>query len=204
MSVDIDTNETPPLDHESAAELDERIRRTAKATKGNLDALENLIEKARAGQIHAALSYISWTAYLTDALQDFCADVDGDTRRHVAVILHHEGMSIRDAAQATGQSKSTVQREVSQLGTVEGRSDVTVGHDNKVRARKQRGDRREHSLSLRADTLLFRAQSTIRGISGLPPEAVEKQTAICNLIDELLASIQPATGTPFDATEVAR
>lgn len=127
----------PPLDHDAAAKLDERIRRMAKATKGNLDALNELIEKAKAGQIHPALSYISWTAYLTDALSELCADVDSDTRKHIAVMLHHEGMSIRDSALTTGLSKSTVQREVSQSGTVYESAPATMGHDGKVRSRRQ-------------------------------------------------------------------
>jgi transposase len=204
--ADIDTQDArtsdPPLDHDEAARLDERIRRMAKATKGNLDALNDLIEKAKAGQIHTALGYDSWTAYLTDAVGELSVAVDSDTRREIAVILYHYGMSIRDAAKATGQSKSKVHREVSQSGTVDGSAETTVGHDGKVRQRKASGskdatsqrrsssDRSQNRQALNIE--LERAKSSIEFFA-LNGKAAELQTEICKLIGELLAAIQPAT-----------
>lgn len=43
------------------------------------------------------------------------------------------------------------------------------------------------------DMTLSRAKTAIGNINGLTPDAAEKQSEICRLIDELLASIQPAT-----------
>ncbi|MFB1298797.1 hypothetical protein ACAG24_025165 [Mycobacterium sp. pW049] len=52
-----------------------------------------------------------------------------------------------------------------------------------------------------ADTLT-RAKTAIHNINGLDGVGVEKQSEICRLIDELLASIQPATESNLERTEL--
>ncbi|GFG95316.1 hypothetical protein [Mycobacterium timonense] len=49
---------------------------------------------------------------------------------------------------------------------------------------------------------LIRAKSAIQKITGLEPDETEKQSQICRLIDELLASIQPAPESKCNREEI--
>ncbi|MGV7645792.1 helix-turn-helix domain-containing protein [Mycobacterium kansasii] len=145
MSIDNDARTgDPPLDHDAAEKLDQRIQRMADTAARNLDTLAGLLSEAQAGHIHEALGFSSWTEYVADRLKPITKALGREELRALTVQLYDAGMSVRDTADATGQSKSTVQREVSQSGTVEGSADATVGHDGKIRARKRDTDPEQH------------------------------------------------------------
>ena len=105
-----------PLNREDAEKLDGRIRRMAKESKRHLDTLATLVDQAKAGRIHEALEYPSWTAYLADALSELCSGQGAQTRRALVAYLYDTGMSERAIAAATGASKTTVHRD---LGSAE-------------------------------------------------------------------------------------
>ena len=101
-----------PMNREDAAKLDGRIRRMAKESKRHLDTLATLVDQAKAGRIHEALEYPSWTAYLADALSELCSGQGIETRRELVAYLYDIGMSERAIAAATGASKTTVHRDL--------------------------------------------------------------------------------------------
>lgn len=124
----------PPLDTAAAQRLDGRIRLMANATAENLTKLADLIAEAKAGQIHTALGFPSWTAYLADALSKLHMALTTDTRRELVGRLADEGMSERAIAAAVGVSQPTVHRDVEVIHDESPRSRLTLvtGMDGKV------------------------------------------------------------------------
>jgi hypothetical protein len=100
-----------PLDPGSSERLDRRIRLMADTIRDNIAKLTGLIEEAKQGQIHVALGFASWTAYLADALGGRL-ELDTDSRREVVALMSGEGMSQRAIAQAVGVSQKTVDRDL--------------------------------------------------------------------------------------------
>jgi hypothetical protein len=107
-----------PLNRDDAAKLDRRIRNLAGATKGQLDSLGALVAKARAGRIHEALDYPSWSAYLGDALRELCSGEGSEVRRELVAYLYDAGMPQRAIAVATGVNQSTVSRDLESAAQV--------------------------------------------------------------------------------------
>lgn len=147
-----------PLSREAEERLDGRIRRLAKQAGDQLVQVGRLLDEARVGNIHEALGFSSWTAYVADSLGG-TLQLSGDARQAMVALMAGEGMSVRAIAAATGVSKSTVDRDITQLsqgGTVDsdGVADSTVpqrdsssvpaesmGLDGKVRRRPVRKPR---------------------------------------------------------------
>ncbi len=100
-----------PLDLGASERLDRRIRLMADTIRDNIAKLTGLIEEAKQGQIHAALGFASWTAYLADALGGRL-ELDTDSRREVVALMSGEGMSQRAIARAVGVSQKTVDRDL--------------------------------------------------------------------------------------------
>jgi hypothetical protein len=67
-----------PLDHDEAVRLDQQILKLADQAGQHLDYLADLLAEARAGQIHEALEFPSWTAYLADRLKPVTKALDSD------------------------------------------------------------------------------------------------------------------------------
>jgi hypothetical protein len=99
-----------PLDHGAAERLDKRIRLMADTLRDNIAKITDLIEEAQNGQIHIALGFSSWTAYLADALGGRL-ELDTDSRREVVALMSGAGMSQRAIAQAVGVNQATVSRD---------------------------------------------------------------------------------------------
>lgn len=99
------------LSRGDAARLDRRIRLLVGSIADNVAKLYDLVEQAKAGQIHAALQYPSWTAYVADALK---VDVrlDRDQRRELVGWLSDQGMSQRAIASVVGASIGTVNADL--------------------------------------------------------------------------------------------
>jgi hypothetical protein len=170
------------MNHDEAAKLDEQIRDLADQAAQHLDYLADLLAEAKAGHIHEALDFPSWTAYLIDRLKPITKALSADDRRALAVELYVNGFSLRAVAEATGQSKSTVARQVSQSGTAQD----TTGLDGKTY--RHNGGRRG---PLTPTDRLNRAEKLIRGIDFAGANA-DTATDICALIDRLRESIEPA------------
>lgn len=102
-----------PLADADAKRLDDRIRRMATATGEHAAKLADLIAEAKRGQVHRALGFTSWPAYLADRLAPLSAALTGDVRREVVALMAGQGMSQRAIAAVTGASQSTVSRHLS-------------------------------------------------------------------------------------------
>jgi transposase-like protein len=115
-----------PLTRDAAEKLDGRIRRLAKQAGDQLVQVGRLLDEAKAGRIHEALGHPSWTAYIADALGGQL-QLSGEARQAMVQLMASEGMSVRAISAATGVSKSTVDRDISQVshdGTVDADSTV--------------------------------------------------------------------------------
>ncbi len=108
MSTEIEVVET--LDVAAATRLDKRIRLMASTVRENLTKIATLVEEAKAGEIHVALGFASWTAYLADALGGQI-ELGTDSRRSVVELLAGEGMSNRAIATAVGVTEGTVRND---------------------------------------------------------------------------------------------
>ncbi|WP_071287721.1 sigma-70 region 4 domain-containing protein [Mycolicibacterium llatzerense] len=96
-----------------AEQLDRDIRRLAKTTLSNLDQLIALVQQANAGDIHKAIGYPSWTAYVADALGGLLGGLDaGPQRREIVALLAGEGMSQRVIASVLDVGVGTVNRDL--------------------------------------------------------------------------------------------
>ena len=109
-----------PLDKTKAEALDKKIGTAVEGVKkavGDADArivkLTDLVNEAKAGQIHVALGFASWTAYFTERVQ--APVVSLTERRNVIALLHDAGMSQRDIAKTVEVSPATVNATVQQL-----------------------------------------------------------------------------------------
>lgn len=83
----------------------------------NSEVVIELIEQARAGSAHEALGYPSWTAYVSAKFGGSLARLQKAERVPIVAMLAETGMSVRAIAAVTETSKSTIDREVSHVGT---------------------------------------------------------------------------------------
>lgn len=109
----------PVMDVASARRLTERIRLNVVAVRDGVEKLQALLEEAKEGNVHVALGYPSWTAYIAEVMGDEPLRLSRDDRREIVHYLTGEGMSARAIGSALGISKNTVteDRQVSQVGT---------------------------------------------------------------------------------------
>jgi hypothetical protein len=105
-----DAEVVAPMGLDDARRLDKRIRLMASTVRDNLTKIATLVEVAKAGDIHLALGFSSWTGYLADAVGGQL-ELTTDTRRAVVELLTGEGMSQRAIAQAVGVNQATISRD---------------------------------------------------------------------------------------------
>ncbi|CAN1494768.1 hypothetical protein MCEMAEM6B_02223 [Mycobacteriaceae bacterium] len=108
MSAEIEVVER--LDVAAATRLDKRIRLMAATVRDNLTKIADLVAEAKSGQLHIALGFSSWTAYLADAIGSQI-ELSTDSRRAVVELLAGEGMSNRAIATAVGVTEGTVRND---------------------------------------------------------------------------------------------
>ncbi|MCV7246900.1 hypothetical protein H7J07_01320 [Mycobacterium koreense] len=106
-----------PLSHGDAQRLDNRIRLLTNTIADNVEKLYNLVEQAKAGQIHLVLGYRSWTDYVADALT-VTTRLDRPQRRELVGYLSGEGMSQRVIADVVGADRKTVRSDLAQVGEI--------------------------------------------------------------------------------------
>lgn len=162
MSDDSSSPSAPPaLDRDSARKLDGKIRRVADHAGKHLKGLASLVARAKAGSIHQALGFSSWSAYAADALKPLTRSMDHRETRQLVAQLWEQGMSIRGISEATGVARSTVGDQVSGSGHV-GQADSTTGLDNKTYPRRRGGG--GHRGPYTPDMRLNRAVKAIANI----------------------------------------
>jgi hypothetical protein len=143
VETEIVDAEIVTLTKTDAKKLDQRIRRMADATCGNLLKLDELLAEAKAGEIHVALGYKSWTCYVADALGGR-PEMTASARKKIVTLLAGEGMSQRGIARATGASKTTVKRDLDNQVVHNGPADAgepapttVTGLDNKQHPKRK-------------------------------------------------------------------
>lgn len=99
------------MDVPSARRLTERIRLTAITVRDGVEKLQSLLEEAKEGNVHVALGYPSWPAYVADVMGEEPLRLSRDDRREIVHYLTGEGMSTRAIGQALGVSRDTVSKD---------------------------------------------------------------------------------------------
>lgn len=107
LPVPITTDVVAAMDKPDAERLDKRIRLLVGAIHDNITKLYDLVEQAKHGQLHTALGYSSWTAYVADVFT-IGVRLDREQRRELSVFLSGEGMSQRKIGSVVGVDQKTV------------------------------------------------------------------------------------------------
>jgi hypothetical protein len=98
-----------PLTEKAAKALDKKIRATSDKVTTNVNLLIELLDQAERGQIHEALAYPSWTAWVKDAVQ--ISIPDPEERKALVSLMSGKGMSTRAIAGSLRISKSQAARD---------------------------------------------------------------------------------------------
>lgn len=125
-----------------AQSLDTRIRLMATTVEQNIDKLSDLLREAQAGQIHVALGFDSWTAYVADAVRFKPESIE--QRRELVALMFGEGMSERAIAEVVGVSQKTVDRDLENMSRDDSPEPgaQVIGLDGKSYTRKPKGERK--------------------------------------------------------------
>jgi hypothetical protein len=102
-----------PLTKKAAEALDKKIRAASDRFVTHREKLIELLDEAARGEIHEALGYSSWTAWVKDAVQ--IQVVDAEERKALVALMSGKGMSQRVIAGTLNVSKKTVQNDQQHL-----------------------------------------------------------------------------------------
>jgi hypothetical protein len=126
-----------PLNEVEAKKLDDAITTIVEGIGDRLATLERNLRDAERGQIHLALGFSSWTAYLENRLRGRWV-LKGEERRKAAQLLASHGASTRAIGNMVGASKSQVARDIAEgsvpNGTVELDAEAEHSDDSPVDA----------------------------------------------------------------------
>jgi len=140
---EVDAEVIEPLSEGAAQRLDQKIRLLSGTAADDLAKLRDLLAEAKNGQIHVALGFQSWTAYVADAL-DGLLRVDSHIRKEIVAMMAGEGMSERAIAVAVGVSQKTVNRDLDDVSHGDSPDaalpDKVVGVDGKQYPRNPKPD----------------------------------------------------------------
>lgn len=139
--IDAEIVEVPePLSEGKAKVLDKRIRQASARVIDNTAMLLNLLDEAAAGQIHVALGFPSWTAWVKDAVQ--ISPTDEVERKSLVSLMNGKGMSQRAIASVLDVNQATVSRDLSECeGDAEREGDApasTEGLDGKIYTKREK------------------------------------------------------------------
>jgi hypothetical protein len=203
MTLDpiIDAEIVEPLDRESAERLDTRIRLLVGTIHDQMAKLHELLAKAKQGNVHAALGFPSWTAYLAKV---FTVDVrlELEQRRELVSYLSGEGMSQRAIANVVGVDRKTVRKDlVDQVGET-GPPEPITGLDGKTyrrepvdaagKAPRYAPDEPVSVLCCTADTTLFLVQMLYKRhpLTLDNPEDIQRAATILDNLDAIKGFIE--------------
>lgn len=106
-----------PLDYQEAQRLTERIRLSLDTASRALDRLAAQVAEAYERRADLALGYGSWAEYAEAEFAEQTRNLAAPIRRELVGYLSASGMSTRAIAPATGSTRETVRRDVTQLGS---------------------------------------------------------------------------------------
>jgi transposase len=122
-----------PMTKTKAKALDKKVRTATEKITTQRDALFDLLEEAAAGQIHVALGYASWPAWLADAVN--YTPVDMTERQELVKAFSAKGASQRAIAGMFNVSQKTIDRDLEgeefEDDTVTSLTGVTVPRNKK-------------------------------------------------------------------------
>jgi hypothetical protein len=114
LVLDAEVVEPLDQDHGAAERLDKRIRLLVGTINNSISKLYTLVEEVKSGQIHLALGFPSWTAYVADVFT-VPVRLGREQRTELVEYLSGEGMSQRAIANVVGTSVGTVNNDLSQV-----------------------------------------------------------------------------------------
>ena len=82
-----------PIAAVSAAELDRQLRAQARCVAAHIERFRELIEEAEASEIHLALGFLSWPAYVVDVVGGAMPKLRFGDRRELVAVLAGIGWS---------------------------------------------------------------------------------------------------------------
>jgi transposase len=149
LDVMVDAEIVEPLDKKSVEQLDRRIRLLVGTIHDQMVKLSELVTEAKRGNLHEALGFPSWTAYLADV---FTVEVrlDGEQRRELVAYLSGEGMSQRAIADVVGVDRKTVRKDLAEQVGETGPPAPVTGLDGKTYSPKPKRDKREAETEIEA------------------------------------------------------
>jgi predicted XRE-type DNA-binding protein len=123
-----------PVTHEVAVRIDTSLRKAVRVVDKNLEVMYRFVRAAKLGDVHKALGFKSWPAYIADVLT-VRVRLEPEQRRELVGYLSGEGMSQRTIAEVLGVSQKTVDRDLDAAGESNDSGGVT-GRDGKTYKRK--------------------------------------------------------------------
>ena len=131
-----------PIAAVSAAELDRQLRAQARRVAAHIERFRELIEEAKASEIHLALGFPSWPAYVVDVVGGAMPKLRFGDRRELVAVLAGTGMSQYAISQVLGIGWSTVNRDLV-LQDVE-QPEAITGLDGKTYPKRKRKPKPTH------------------------------------------------------------
>jgi hypothetical protein len=130
---------------ESAArQLDDAIRTRVHEIRSAWDELVVLLEQAAQGELHAALGFASWTAYVADVFGETPMQLERGDRRQAVKYMADQGMSTRAIGAVLGIANTTAGRDLAihdlLNGNDEGRDVTGLDGATYPRPRAKRAD----------------------------------------------------------------
>lgn len=110
--VTVDAEVVVPLDLAAAKRLHQRIELLVSTIRDSMDKLHDLVAEAKRGEIHVALGYPSWPAYLADVFSLRQVRLERPQRRELVGWLSGEGLSQRVIADVVGSAVGTVNADL--------------------------------------------------------------------------------------------
>jgi len=122
----------------AAKKIDTEIRKTVSSIETDMASLYSLLAEAKAGSIHVALGFESWTAYMADAVT--LRPKDKLERKELVALLSGEGLSTRAIAEIIpNTSRATVGRDAAEAaGSNEPADKKVTGLDGVEQPKKKK------------------------------------------------------------------
>lgn len=140
--IDAEVVDSPePLSEGKARVLDKRVRQASVRVADNNAELLALLEKAANGQIHVALGFPSWTAWVKDAVR--VSPSNEVERKSLVQLMSGKGVSQRATAAVLDVNQSTVSRILAEGEDDADASPETTGTDGKTYKRKPKEPKQE-------------------------------------------------------------
>ncbi len=121
---------------DAAERLTTRIRLCLDTIADNIEQVVPLIEEAKAANVHEALGYRSWTAYVSERFGGVLGRLDRSERRPLVLLLSEQGMSTRAIGSVVGASEGTVRNDLA--GAQDYAPGPVTGIDGKTYVRRER------------------------------------------------------------------